>query len=162
MEANRRQNRFDNTTRTSYIEGNTARKLNVAPDIRREEREYEIPSPRRQERRHPRTLSGINRASLLVLSIAVITTLYVCVDYLKLQTQVAQMNNQIVSMEEELSTKTKENDAAYSEVNTAYDLDHVYQVAVGELGMVYPNENEIITYEGSNDTFVRQYEDIPE
>jgi cell division protein FtsL len=161
MEANRRQNRFQNTG-TSYIEGNTVRKLSAAPDIRREERQYEVPSPRRQQYRHPKTLSGINLASLLVLSVAIITTVYVCVDYLRLQTQVSQMDNQIISMEEDLASKTKENDAAYDAVNTAYDLDYVYKVAVEELGMVYPNKNTVITYQGSNDTFVRQYEDIPD
>ncbi len=161
MEAKKRQYNNDNM-RTSYIEGNTARKLNVVPDIRREEQQYEIPSPRRQERRQPKAFSGVNLASFLVLTIAVITTVYVCVDYLKLQYNVSRMDKAIITLEEDLTTLTNENDAAYNLVNTAYDLNYVYQVAVEELGMVYPNNNTVISYQSSEADYVRQYEDIPE
>lgn len=161
MEAKKRQYHNDNM-RTSYIEGNTARKLNVVPDIRREEQQYEIPSPRRQERRQPKAFSGVNLASFLVLTIAVFTTVYVCVDYLKLQYNVSRMDKAIITLEEDLTTLTNENDAAYNLVNTAYDLNYVYQVAVEELGMVYPNNNTVISYQSSEADYVRQYEDIPE
>ena len=161
MDADKKRYQYD-YTRTSYVEGNTVRKLSVAPDIRREEQQYEIPSPRRQEHRQPKSLSGINFASLLVLTVAIIATVYVCVEYLKLQTNVSQMEKSIISLEQELTIKTNENDAASEMVNTAYDLDYVYQVAVEDLGMVYPNKNTVITYQSSDDDYVRQYEDIPE
>lgn len=161
MEAKKKQYYYDNT-RTSYIEGNTVRKLNTVPDIRREERPYEVPAPRRQEQRHPKALSGINFASLLVLTAAIIATVYVCVEYLKLQNDVTRMDKTIISMEQELTKRTNQNDAAYEAINTAYDLDYVYKVAVEELGMVYPNDNEVITYQSGEEDYVRQYEDIPD
>jgi hypothetical protein len=161
MEAKKRQYYYENT-RTSYIEGNTVRKLNTVPDTRREERPYEQPSPRRQERKQPKALSTMSFASLLVLTIAMIATVYVCVDYLRLQTNVTKMDKTIVSMEKNLTTLTKENDAAYASVNTTYDLADIYKYAVEVLGMVYPNNNEVITYQGSNEDYVRQYEDIPD
>lgn len=43
-----------------------------------------------------------------------------------------------------------------------YDLDYVYRVAVEELGMVYPNNNQIITFEKVEESYVRQYADIPD
>jgi len=161
MEAKKRQNHYQNT-RTSYIDGNTARKLNAVPDVQREERRYETPAPRRQERREPRAMSGMNLASLLVLTMAIIATVYVCVEYLKLQTEVSRMEKSIVSLEKELTVRTNENDAAYASVDKTYDLDYVYQVAVEELGMVYPNNNTVITYEPGDEEYVRQYEDIPD
>ncbi|MDF2944371.1 MAG: putative rane protein [Herbinix sp.] len=161
MDANKRRYQYDYKG-TSYVEGNTVRKLNATPDIRREEQQYEMPSPRRQEHRHPKTLSGINFASLLVLTAAIIATVYVCVEYLMLQTQVSIMDKSIISMERDLTTLTHENDAAEAMVNTTYDLDYVYKVAVEDLGMVYPNKNKVITYKSSTDDYVRQYEDIPE
>lgn len=160
MEAKKRQY-YNENTRTSYIEGNTVRKLNTVPN-RREEQQYEVPSPRRQEKRHPKALSSMNFASLLVLTIAIIATVYVCVEYLMLQTEVSKMEKSIVSLEKDLTTMTKENDAAYASINTAYDLAEVYKIAVEELGMVYPNNNEVITYQGSEVDYVRQYEDIPD
>lgn len=161
MEASRKRYQYDNR-RTGYIEGNTARKLNTAPDIRREREPYQAPSPRRQVQRQPRSLSGINFGSLLVLTIAVIATVYVCVEYLQLQTEVSQMNKSIISLESRLKTLTHDNDAALEQINTAYDMDYVYQVAVEELGMVYPNKNEVITYQRGSEDYVRQYEDIPD
>lgn len=161
MEANKRRYQYDYSG-TSYVDGNTVRKLRVAPDIRREEEQYEIPRRRQQQHSHQKTLSGINFASLIVLTVAIIATVYVCVDYLMVQNQVTVMNKRIVSMEKQITTLTNENDAAYEAINTAVDLDEIYRVAVEELGMVYPNKNEVITYQRGSADYVRQYEDIPE
>ncbi len=161
MEAKKRQYYKENM-RTSYIEGNTARKLAVVPDYDREVQPIRRPSPRKQERKQPKAFSGINFASLLVLTVAIAATVFVCADYLKLQTEVTKMEKSIKTMEKGLTALTNENDAAYAVINTAYDLDYVYKVAVEELGMVYPNNNEVITYEGSDEGYVRQYEDIPD
>lgn len=160
MEANKKYYHQDNV-RTSYVEGNTVRKLNTQPDIRREEEEYEVRSPRRREYRQTKQLSGINFASLLVLTAAIIATVYVCVSYLKLQSDVTQMDNKVTALQQNLTTLTKKNDAAYEAVHTAYDLDYVYKTAVEKLGMVYPNKNKVITYKSSDDDYVIQYEDIP-
>ncbi|MBH1941361.1 cell division protein FtsL [Mobilitalea sibirica] len=162
MEANNKRYHQYGKVRTSYVEGNTARKLNAVPDIRREEQSFEIPSRRRQEHRYPRALTGMNIASLFVLTIAIVTTLYVCVDYLKLQYNVSRMEKNIITLEHTLTTLSNSNDAAYEQINTAYDLGYVYQVAVEELGMVYPDKNTVITYQSSEDSYIRQFEDIPE
>ena len=161
MEANKRRYQYDYSG-TSSVDGNTVRKLRATPDIRREEELYEVPKRRQQPIRHTRSLSGINFGSLLVLTVAIIATVYVCVDFLMVQNQVSNMNKQIVSLEKKISTLTKENDSAYAAINTAVDLDEIYRVAVEELGMVYPNKNEIITYQSGSADYVRQYEDIPE
>jgi cell division protein FtsL len=149
MEANKRQYQYKNGT--SYIDGNTARKLRVAPDIRREEEQYEVPQRRRQEQKRPIALSGIT-----------FVTVYACMDYLKLQHEVSQMQKKIVTMEKNISLLSDKNDAAYEAVHSAIDLEHIYKVAVEELGMVYPNKNEVITYKKGSESYVRQYEDIPE
>ena len=171
MEVNSRRNQTD-YRRTSYVDGNTVRKLSAVPDIRREPAHGPVPGqqprperrqvPERQERRAPRMVSGINMASLFVLTMAIVATFYFCVEYLMLQYDVNAMEKEIISMEHTLTTMKNENDAAFEQVNSAYDLDYVYQVAVGELGMVYPNKNTVITYQGNDEGYVRQYQDIPD
>lgn len=42
------------------------------------------------------------------------------------------------------------------------DLEYIYQMAVGVLGMVYPNNNEVVYYENGATGYYRQYQDIPE
>lgn len=161
MEANKnRKNPYGNY-RTSYIDGNTVRKLSVVPDIQREERQVELPSPERKSNVRHKSLSSISKASLFVLTLAIVATLFICVDYLKLQNEVSRMEKEILAKEHTLATMIKENDAAYEAINMAFDLDYVYKVAVEELGMVYPNKNKVITYKGSDIDFVRQYEEIP-
>lgn len=167
MEAKKKNHYYQN--RTSYIDGNTVRKLDNAPEHRRVERSYEEVAPRRQTerqpqkqpRKQPRSLSGINFASCVVLTAAIMVTLYVCVDFLQLQTEVSRMEKSIRSLENQLTNLTNENDAEYASIETALDLKEVYRIAVEELGMVYPNKNEVITYQGSDEDYVRQYEDIP-
>ncbi len=171
MEVNNRRYQSENQ-RTGYVEGNTVRKLSAVPDIRRElnaapaPRRQPLPErrqvPERQERRAPRMVSGINMASMLVLTMAIVATFYFCVEYLMLQYNVKAIEKEIISLEHNLITMQNENDAAYEQINSTYDLDYVYQVAVGELGMVYPNKNTVITYQGNDEGYVRQYQDIPE
>ncbi len=145
---------------TSYVEGNTVRKLNAVPD--RREEQYQVPTPRRQANRQTKALSGINITSLLILTAAIVATLYLCVDYIRVQSSISRLENEISTKQEKLITLTRNNDAAYEAVNVAYDLAYVYRVAVEELGMVYPNENTVIKYQGSDNDYVRQYEDIPQ
>lgn len=162
-------------TNNNYIYGNTARKssyigqgalrdYSAMPerhigDTPRPDRR--TPTPARQLQRQPRYMSGINKASLFILSMAIAATLYFCIELLMLQQQVNNMEKDIVSMERTLSTMRNENDAAYEQINTVYDLDYVYDIAINELGMVYPNNNEVITYESTDESYVRQYADIP-
>jgi len=167
MEAYRRQQNKENY-RTSYVNGNVARKLTVVPDLDRQEhagthsrpqRQPQI-QPKRQPGKQPKAMQPISFGSLLVLAAASIATVYVCIEYLKLQYEVTAIDKTIVSMEKQLKTLTDENDAAYEAINTAFDLDYVYRVAVDELGMVYPKDNTVITYKSGGVDFVRQYEDM--
>ncbi|CRZ34651.1 septum formation initiator [Herbinix hemicellulosilytica] len=171
------QNRsnFQYQTRTSYIDGNTARKRELSgryavnnyntaykaapvtePKIREHAR------PERQVRTQPKGLSGISKASLFVLTLAIGATLYFCIEFLMLQNEVSRLEKDIITMEKTLATMKNENDAAYEQINMVYDLDYVYNVAVNELGMVYPNNNEVITYKKAEESYIRQYADIPD
>jgi len=159
MEAKKRSYYQQEYNETSYVEGNTVRKLNTAPGIQRED--YDLPSRRRQVQSQPKALSGINFVSLLVLIVAISVTVFMCYEYLTIQTQVSDLNKQVVSENLELTKLTKENDAALDKFDKAIDLDKIYKIAVEEYGMVYPNKNTVITYDSSDDSYVRQYEDIP-
>jgi chaperonin GroEL (HSP60 family) len=40
-------------------------------------------------------------------------------------------------------------------------LEDIYKIAVGELGMVYSQNGQVIYYDGQMDDYVKQYSDIP-
>ncbi|TAH71586.1 MAG: hypothetical protein EWM47_04250 [Anaerolineaceae bacterium] len=180
MEANRKRHQYQ--ANNYYIDGNTARKQGYvgqevmrdysaalerqirdipAPERQRPTPERQIPTPRRRTHSQPRHLSGISKASLFILTLAIAATLYFCIEFLMLQHQVGKMEKDIVSMERSLINMRNENNASYEQINMVYDLDYVYSIAVNELGMVYPNNNEVITFESTDDSYVRQYADIP-
>lgn len=98
---------------------------------------------------------------VIMLTIAAVCTLYLCVNYLHLQSSITTRIHTIESLESELETLKTENDALQTNINTSVDLDHVYKVATEELGMVYANKNQILQYDKTESEYVRQNEDIP-
>ena len=169
MDAQRKQI----NTRPSYISGSTAYKLSAVPKPNREE-EYireRVPvrgperlpkvSPQRKPHRKPQVTRGIGFFSMVILLLAMTATLYVSFQYLHLQSDLNILDKKMVLLNEELKDLTDHNNAAEIALNQPVDLNQVYEVAVGELGMVFPNHNQVIEYESQMAGYVRQYSDIP-
>lgn len=146
---------------TGYENGSAAR--NLQPQWEQEEirrpRRVELP----EEQPKVKIKQNIDLISMLFLMCAIAATLFMCVNYLKVQSDVVQLNKSISSLEKQITGLEKENDALAAVLeNEKYDLETVYQMAVGVLGMVYPNNNEIIYYNNESTGYFRQYQDIPE
>lgn len=144
-----------------YEMGSAVRKLQ--PQWEQEE----VRRPRRVEQpeEQPKVKigQGIDLISALLLMCAIIATLFVCVNYLKVQSDVVQLNKSISSLEKEITGLEKENDALAAVLeNEKYDPETIYQMAVGVLGMVHPNNNEVIYYNNESEGYYRQYQDIPD
>lgn len=162
MERNDRTNhRYGNSI---YTDGSAARRLAPVPD---DERLYSdgYPEEEIRKKRRPskkaRRIPALNFLSLLFLIGVIALTLYTCISYLKAQADITIMKKEIKTLESELAQTQKKNDAMLASMNEALDLDYIYSVAVGELGMVYPNDNTVIQYETPQSGYVRQYEEIP-
>lgn len=98
---------------------------------------------------------------VIMLTIAAICTLYLCVNYLHVQSSITSRIHNIELLEQDLEVLKSENDALETSINTYVDLDYVYEVATQELGMVYANKNQVIMYNKTESEYVRQYDDIP-
>lgn len=151
---------------SEYMTGSTARKLQP-----QWEQEEVVRSPRKRTRiveeqeivKRPRVGQGIDAISMLLLTAAIVTTLILCVNYLKVQSEVLQLNKSISALESKITSVKKENDAWEASLESQMlDLEYVYEIAVGTLGMVYPNHNEVIYYNNDSEGYFRQYQDIPE
>ena len=79
-----------------------------------------------------------------------------------MQADIVVANKAISRLESQLKDMQTRNEAAYNAVVEAVDFDEVYRVAVGELGMVFPNKNRVLTYQVDASGYVRQYADIPD
>lgn len=153
-----------NTYRDNLIDGNAARKLQVLPNYIEDEELRQSPA-RRQEQK-PKKKKAVKPAmdlmTLFILCIAVAGTLYTCIDYLKIQTTRLEQKKEINTLEKSLTKLANENTAAMSELNTSLDLNKIYEIATSQLGMVYPDKNQVIPYESNKSDFVKQYGEIPE
>ncbi len=149
-----------------YVHGNTVRKLQPVEEPVRRPAE----PPRREER--PRTGRAVRRNQekalqmdlpyLILLVAAACCTLYICVTYLNLQSELNARMDHIKVLEQEIETMKSENDALETRINTSLDLDEVYRVATEELGMVYAGRDQVLLYNKTESEYVRQNEDIPQ
>ena len=130
-----------------YVDGNTVRKLESVPE-RREERKPRTRSAVRQKR--ARALQ-MNLSYVVFLTAAAVITVMVCINYQK----------KVTSLNTQLSEMKLENDALYNSIVSSVDLEHVKEVAINELGMSYPSEDQIYTYQPSESDYVKQFQDVP-
>ena len=98
----------------------------------------------------------------MFLSIAAVLALIVCVNYVKLQSQITTRSKNITAMQEELAAMREENTTKYNVLMDSVTLEEVEEKAINELGMVRANEDQIVEYENSAGDYVKQYEEIPE
>lgn len=148
--------------RAYMVEGTAARQLQVVPDYEREQEQISRPRVTELPRRAPKLSHGIDFISMTLLVAAMAITLYLCYNYLQVQGNIVQLKRDVAVLDQELNTLLNENDALEEGLNGQIDWDVVYLTAVKEFGMVYPNNNEVVTYESTRNGHVIQYKDIPE
>lgn len=143
-----------------YVNGSTVRKLETIPD-------YEQERQRRPERqiqsrpvKQPKPIA-IDLFSFFMLTIAIVATVAVCIEYLQVQHELTTLSKDISSIEKEVLNLKNENDAAYAKIITSVDMAYVYGIATGKLGMVHANNNQVISYESIKSDFVKQYGELP-
>lgn len=158
MEAKKRRSYYQ----SSHIDGSAVRKLNTVPEYDREYERIRHQEPRKVKKHKTRRKPAINIFSFLVLVTAIGITLSSAVSYLQAQISVNDLNKSVSAKERQLATLTADNDALLSEINTSLDLKKIFDVAVKDLGMVFPNKSQIVTYERAICEYVRQYDKIPE
>ena len=143
--------------RDGYVHGSAAPKLEPAyePDKRQPRRNQRI-------RRNQEKALHMDLPYVIMLTIASLCTLYLCVNYLHLQSSITGRMHAIERMEADLEKQRSENDALETAINTSVDLNQIYEIATKELGMVYANKNQVLLFDKSESEYVRQYEDIPE
>ena len=151
----------------SYIHGS------AAPKPEQDWQEEQLRRRRQQDigknvKKHHRIRRNQERAMymdlpyVIMLTLASICTLYLCVNYLHIQSAITARMHNIEAMEEKLEKMRTENDALETSINTSIDLNEIYEIATKELGMVYAKKDQVLLYDKTESEYVRQYEDIPE
>lgn len=150
-----------NETTRYYIEGNTARKLNTAPE--------RVERPVREERRVNERISRNTRRArafdlkyTMALTVATVFLFVSCVNMLTLQADITEQRREIATLERNLESLIDTNNETGKRLESSVDLTKVYDTAIKELGMVYPKNGQIVSYEATNPDYVKQFKDVPE
>lgn len=165
MKAEKGNEKLDsrNYQRRYYVEGNTARKLDAVPQrIERPQRrqEQERKANSRSNRNVRRALAFDLRYTLALL-VATSFLFVSCVSMLSVQADITEQRREITMLERNLTKMTDTNNEKSKQLESSVDLTKVYDIAIHELGMVYPKTGQVISYDASNPDYVKQYKDIP-
>ncbi len=136
-----------------YIFGNTARAL----------RPVQVEAPAKlshSARKNRDRASHMNPAYIGFLTIAMLLTGYVCIQYLQLQSELTNHIKTISALEYQLNDLKAENDDTESRIKGSVGLENIKKRAMDELGMQYAREDQIITYKSEDTDYVRQLMDI--
>lgn len=152
----------------TYIDGNTVRKLEAAPDYRREritreEREQEERRRRNKyaAKRNQQKALRMDKGYVMFLTMAVLITCVISVMYIRIQSDLTEHMHNISRLESQVSDVKIDNEATRKRIETSVDLNHIKDVAINQLGMVYASPDQIMYYEVSDDDYMNQYSDIP-
>ena len=155
-------NRRSRAYRTDvYIQGNTVRKARPVHAQPQRREEVVRPGVSRKTRRNRERALQFNFAYVAFLTVAAVASLFVCVNYLKLQAESTAYLRKVAGLESQLNTLKEENEAEYERVLSSVDLEQIKEKAIHELGLVYAGEDQIATYDSQEGDYVRQYEDVP-
>jgi len=152
MDGYRHQSRMQST----YIEGNTARKLDVYSEPLsgidyKEQRVREVRLIRNRARARQ-----MNLGFVIFLAAASVVFTLICGQYLQVRAEVSTAASRVESLEGQLRDLRTANDYRQNALESMTDINHVYDVAVNQLGMVYPSQDQLVTYESTPSEYVIQ------
>ena len=102
----------------------------------------------------------MNLGYMLFLSVAVAFVIMTLYGYLNLQADIQNRVEAISAMESRYNNLKLANDEEYNRINSSIDLEQIKAVAIGELGMVYAREGQIILVEDAETDYVRQTDSL--
>ena len=150
-------------TREAYVHGNTVRKnVQILADPRRDPMEH----LRQQEiRERRRTIAQAERISFLYvmfLTAAAVVLVFICYQFLKMQTTMNKNVAEISSLQVQLEDMKAENDFHLARIRESVDLNAIRQTAMDKLGMKEADDSQIVNYTYDDSDYVRQYKDVPD
>ncbi|MEE1032555.1 MAG: hypothetical protein U0L12_10520 [Ruminococcus sp.] len=154
--ANNGNRRVNSRTERYVYDGNAVRKLQAIPQEVPEKRQVSHTTSRNRKK-----AKSIDAGYVFFLAVISSVAVAMCVHYLQLKSQITTQTKQIAVMESNLSQLKADNDALYNSVLASVDLEYVKNVAMNELGMDYPKQNQIYQFDTAGNSYVRQYRSVP-
>jgi cell division protein FtsL len=114
--------------------------------------------PQHRSRARARSM-GLGYVFLLALAGCI--CLLLCVNYLRVRSDLQSRQAAVDALETQLARQKADNDEIQQQVDSAMDLTRIYRIATTQLGMVYPEEGQVLEYNSTDKEFVTQEGEIP-
>lgn len=137
---------------SEYVEGNTVRKL----EPERRHTPAPVKKPHHEVRKNRDKAKYMNAGYVLFLAVALCAAAFILLNYIQLQAELTNLTKAVASKESELNYLKQSNDEEYNRIISGIDLEEIKRIAIGELGMVYAKEEQVVEYEGETGDYMRQ------
>lgn len=137
-------------TGQEYVYGNTVRKLK--PGWEQEPVRKQAPKVRKNREKAKHMSAGY----VMFLAAALIASGLILVNFIQLQSQLTALTKTVAFRESELNQIKMANDEEYNRIISGIDLEEIKRIAIGELGMDYAEEGQIVPYENRSSDYMRQ------
>ena len=143
----------------TYEDGSAVRELwEEEEEPGRRPAEPEVSERTKQNRARARSI-GIGYVAFLTA--VCLVSLFLCIHYLQLRSQLINQTETIAAMESKLSRLRADNDAYYKQAQASLDLEAIRETALNDLDMHYAGESQIRYYSVDGESYVRQYKEVP-
>jgi len=158
MNYNNRGNEYaqyrNTRTQNSYVYGSAAPKYDIEKRLEEPKR---VTSPEVRMNREKAKYMSFGYITFIIA--ALVLAGVVLIGYIRLYADLNALSGEITRQEKMINNLRIENDEAWSRVDRVTDLEEIKRVAFQELGMTYPKEGQIVTYEASSYDYVRRVAD---
>lgn len=138
--------------RNAYAYGTAAHKLDIQRRIEEDPGRQVHPVVRKnRERAH-----HMNAGYVFFLAVAMCAAAWILVNYIQLQADLTNLTRSVAEKQSELNTLKLANDEEYNRIISDINLEEIKRIAIGELGMTYAQEGQIVLYTSENSDYMRQ------
>ncbi|MCI9218942.1 MAG: cell division protein FtsL [Lachnospiraceae bacterium] len=135
-----------------YIYGNIVRKMDL-PEAWEEAPAQKQHLEARKNREKARHMSA---GYVMFLAAALCAASFILVNYIQLQSELTTLTKIVADKESDLNSLKLSNDEDYNRIMSGIDLEEIKRVAIGELGMTYAQEGQIVEYENEEGDYMRR------
>ena len=138
--------------RNAYVYGTAARDFDIQRQMETKNPYQVHPVVRKnRERAH-----HMNAGYVLFLAVAMCTAAWILLNYIQLQADLTNLTKSVAAKQSELNTMRLANDEEYNRIISNINLEEIKRIAIGELGMTYAQEGQIVLYTNENNDYMRQ------
>ncbi len=139
-------------SRQNYVNGNAVRKS----EVRRRPEEAPVRQVQPAVRKNREKARRMSAGYVIFLAAAMCAVAFILVNYVQLQAELTSRIRQVSTKESELNSLKSENDEEYNRIINSINLEEIKRIAIGELGMIYAQEGQIVPYSNKNNDYMRQ------